>query len=271
MKHYQRLLGAFLFITTLASPALAGPSKESLLGYLEEQIARDPESTTPYLRRAHTLAEIGMWEIAYADLDQLDRLGDHATAALVRGDFLSRQGKWIKARIELDKAVRLQPHNLRAYLLRADVHIAQGNKKKALADYHQVFNLQPEIESGFYRQAAKLTEELEGASAALVLLDRRIQAVGPIPQLQNLAISIERKRKNYTAAIARLKTFGSLMQSSPFWHSEVANLHLLNGNRSNAQQHLDIAQDLLGGRRQTQVSQQLQGDLVALRQKLGAD
>ena len=268
----MHILRCTLLLTLLGiSLAQAGPSKENLLGYLAEQITRSPDSTTPYLRRAHTLAEIGMWDAAYSDLDQIDKLGDHTTAALVRGDFLSRQGKLAAALAELDKAIRLQPNNLRAYLLRAEVLLALGEKKKALADYKKLFSLQPEIESGFYREAALLTEDIEGPRAALALLDQRMETLGPIPQLQNLAIAIEQRRKNYQAAILRMKSFSPLMRSSPFWHSQLAHLELLNGNPTSTRHHLEIAENLLSGRRQTQVSRQLQNELLALREKLKAN
>lgn len=78
---------------------------------------------------------------------------------------------------------------------------------------------------------------LVGDSGALALQDDRMAQVGVTSQLQRYAIELERDRKNYDGAIARLESLDTALQ----WKVDMARLYILAGHNADARQYLDVA------------------------------
>ncbi len=175
-----------------------------------------------------------------ADVDSAEQLGDPLQATLVRGILLYRQGQLAPARSCFDAYLSRYPDHLGALGYRARLLATVGDTAAALADYQQLIALQPAQDPGIYLAAAQLlaAEPDPKIAEALALLDQRMAEVGTIPQLQRYAISLEKQRGNYDAALQRLATLDDNIRATPQWHVDAAELLLLSGDPAQAQSHL---------------------------------
>ena len=219
----------------IASSALGGPSDGRMMAYLDAQIEKQPDNPVHYLRRANGHAELGEWDEAFDDLTQVEQKGAVMAATLARGDFYQRLGKGELAREQFNAVLNAQPNNIQALIKRERLLVELAQPKAALTDYQSLFQIYPAAEVGHYRQAANLWVNQGQPKQALALLDKRMQATGSIPQLQRLAIDIERDRGNYAAAIKRMR-------------------------------HLNIAADLLTARQHTRADKSLLQRIGQLRE-----
>lgn len=262
-----RRLVAMGLCLVLPSAVLAGPGQAVLLDYLNQQVMLQPGESRHYLRRAQVNAELQHWNQAFSDLEQLDALGKNQAATLLRGDFYSRLKNWPEAQKELEKVLRVQPGNYRAVMLHANALQAQGEVRQALQGYRHLLELKPSAAPGIYRKVAQLEKQLNGLAAALTVLDRRMQTIGVIPQLQKVAIEMERQAGHFEAAIERMQTLSPHHRNTPFWQFEMADLQLQNKNRKRAQYHIRIAEGLLESRQKTKASGRLAEHIQTFKQR----
>ena len=268
----RALLGLLVWgLVPFSAVVEAGPSEGRLLGYLSSKIAHSPDNAELYLRRAYSFAEIGHMKDAFADLRRVERLGRGESANFARGELLRRAGRLEAARRKFDQVLVENPRHYQALMKRAEVLVSLGKNADALADYQRLFQVRPNSASGYYRQAAELYLASGAPEQALALLDTRMAATGPIPQLQNLAIAIEQAQGRYAAAIVRMKALSAASHSSPFWHSKTAALYYSDGDIDRARHHIAIAEYLLAQRRQTPaVIDQLNTELLPLKKRLAS-
>ncbi len=215
---------------------------------LSKEIAGNPDDQGLYLRRALAWADSGEPAKAVEDVEYAAKLGDPLQATLVRGILLFRQQALSAAKACFDDYLQRYPEHTGALSYRARLLNDTGDKGAALADYQHLIQLQPEQDPGIYVATAQLlasTRPDEGTQAALALLDQRIDAVGAIPQLQRQAISLEKQRGDYAAALQRLSTLDGRIRATPEWHVEAAELLLASNDSGQARAHLLVAQEQL--------------------------
>lgn len=255
------LLLALLCLTGTAS---AGPDHGHIIDYIDGKIAAEPERGDLYLRRAHLYAEIRHWRDAFADLDKAAALGLSIEASVARADFLSRRQQWRRALPVLDKVLADRPHHPGALLLRAKALEASGQRKAAIDSYLKLAEVKPDMGIGQYRKLAQLLAKHRDHDQAIALLDQRMAQVGPVPQLQSLAIELDTEVKHYSSAITRMNTMAAFSRSSPKWHLDMAELHWAAGQRQQAKPFAVEAGRLLEEGRQTKSSQRLQQRLTTM-------
>jgi len=73
--------------------------------------------------------------------------GQAAQAAYDRGLAALKQENYDKAITEFTEAIRLDPNNVDAYLLRGASYYAKGDKDRALADANTALRIEPSNES----------------------------------------------------------------------------------------------------------------------------
>lgn len=261
------LLGGVLGAAILAMPlaAHAGPSAEVRLRALAASIAQDPGNPQLRLRRALVHSDIGHYQSALADIDAAAR-ADPDGAVLARGVVHYRSGNSRQARREFDRFLEKHPGHAGALEYRARARRDAGDAAGALADYERLLAANPRAEPGHYVAAARLLAQApgRGPDAALALLDERIRAVGAIPQLQRLAVAIERRRGNHRGAVARLGAVDSRTRNSPAWHAEMAELLALQGQPAAAAGHIARARHELARRKPTVANRRLEARLARL-------
>jgi predicted Zn-dependent protease len=101
------------------------------------------------------------------------------------------------------------------------------------------------------------------------MLDRGMERLGVIPQLQQYAIALELERKNTAQAIDRLEALEPSLGESPGWKVDMGELLILAGRPAEASQLFDEAFAQLETLRKTVARQRLLEKLEKLRASLG--
>lgn len=237
---------------------------------LSRRIELEPDNAALLLRRALIHSDQRQTEQAFHDVRAAEALGAKEDALFVRSILHYRLGEFAAAKQLFDRVLARQPGNLRALHYRARLHRDAGQAGLALADYEQLFRRDPGRDPGDYLAAARLMLQIpdRGAPAAPQLLDRRMEQVGPVPQLQRMAIRIERDRGDRAAVIRRLDTLDRATRQSPAWHLEMAESLLRAGQPQAARLHLSSARAELAKRRPTVANHNLEHELETLAARL---
>lgn len=255
-------------LSLIAGNAMGGPSEGKMMAYWEAQIQQQPDNPVHYLRRANGQAELGEWDEAFSDIERVEQLGEPLSAALARGDYYQRLGQHEQALAQFNKVLSANPKQVRALILRARLQVERGEAMLALRDYQQLFRVYPDADTGHYRQAANLCVQQGQPGKALALLDERMRGVGPIPQLQSLAIDIDKQLGYFNSAIERMQSMHQRSKTTPYWHVELAELQQQAGHNDKAKWHLNIAEELLKARQQTGAARELEQRITAMRSAL---
>jgi predicted Zn-dependent protease len=252
-------------------PALAHPTEAHRIETLTEAIRAHPDEQDLYIRRGRSYANDGRLDLALTDLRKAESLGDPALAAYDLGIVLYRKGSLVEARQAFTLCLERFPNHAPALEYRARVARDAGDPAAALADFDAYFALQERPNPGDYVSAARLLEEGEaGSDAALRMLDRGMERLGVIAQLQRPAIDLERRRGRVDSAIDRLMTLEPALGRSPDWKVDMAELLLASGRRDEALTRIGEASRQLDGLRQTAARRALRGRLEALRARATA-
>ena len=134
-----------------------------------------------------------------------------------------------------------------------------GESDAAVAAFEKLFAAQLRPNPGLYISVAKLlaAEGETGVEAAITMLDRGMERLGVIPQLQQYAIALELERKNTEAAIDRLEALEPVLGESPDWKVDMGELLMLAGRRAEAGQLFDQALAQLETLRRTAARQRV--------------
>ena len=276
-EEHRRLLRALLLLGGVLfglhwQPGLARshPAELERITILTQRIEAQPQAPHLYIDRASAYSHGGKYALAMADLKQAAQLGDPVLAAYELGLLYFRLGELDRAKDELDRYLERFPNHARALEKRARLFAARGDEAAAAADYERFFVVVPRPNPGSFLSAAKLFAEEEDSAIALRMLDRGIQRLGVIPQLQQYAIELELRDDHVDRAVARLETLEPALGDGPDWHVQMAELLIRVDRRSLARQHLSNAKETLGEMRATPARTRLGSRIEALESKLDA-
>lgn len=195
-------------IRPLPVQAHAGISEE--LNEVTGQIQADPEAPELYLLRGELHRRNGHWAEAIADFNKVQQLDPgNVDADLGMGRTYRDQGLYDKSIKHLDRTLARQPDNVRGLITRAKVFGVLGEPLAAAADYSRAIQAFQEPNKPLPEYYLEQARALEAAgvgyiAAALQTLDAGISRLGNIRLLEDAAIGLERKRRNYAAALLRL-------------------------------------------------------------------
>jgi len=204
-----RLLGAALFAAsacTVATPALAHGELHDQIANMDRQIAAQPQSAALYLRRAEMRRIHREWDAADVDYAKVLALEPkHPEASWLRARAWLEAGKAAVALPELDRYLAQFPDHASARLTRARALATLGSNAQAAADYVLALERLPQAEPDHYlelrnaQQAARMPP-----SAQLASLEQGLRRLGPVPSLEDAALDVEVRAKQWDAALARL-------------------------------------------------------------------
>jgi predicted Zn-dependent protease len=182
-----------------------------------------------------------------------ETLGDPLRVAFDLGVLHYRAGDFEQARESLTRYLARFPEHALALEYRARSARDAGDPRAAVADFEAVFALRDDVNPGSYVSAAELLLPLPdgGVDAALALLDRGMAQLGVIPQLQQRAVSLERERRAFGAALQRHETLAEPLAWSPDWRVQRAELLLRLDRPQEAAQELTHAETALAALRPT--------------------
>lgn len=123
-----------------------------------------------------------------------------------------------QARLVLDRFLRHQSNHVEGLVTRARVLAKLGSRDLAARDFTRALSITLTPEPELYLERANvLAGEGHNIEEALRGLDEGINRLGPIVTLQLLAIDLELRRNNYSAALARLDTITEQSERKEMW------------------------------------------------------
>jgi|YelNatPaOPRAMG01_1025707.scaffolds.fasta_scaffold00014_38 tetratricopeptide (TPR) repeat protein len=154
------------------------------LFHLEERLRNNPGSLL-FARLADHYCQLGRIEEAIQLCQQgLQRHPRYATGYVVLAKAYWRKGQLDAARSALDKSLELEPHNLQALSLRAQILRASGSLSEAAQDYRDVLALNP-LDEGARLELESL-ESLEETLVGPAETSIRTSRTQPVQQLDEL-------------------------------------------------------------------------------------
>ena len=241
MGRVARVLALLLLSCPVAASAHPGAAEK--LEILTQRIEAQPGDQGVYIARGAAYSHDGQYELALADFQKAESLGEPILVSYELGVHHYRIGKLDAARTYLDTFLERFPNYPPALEQRAHVLTDLGESDAAVAAFEKLFAAQLRPNPGLYISVAKLlaAEGETGVEAAITMLGRGMERLGVIPQLQQYAIALELERKNTEAAIDRLEALEPVLGESPDWKVDMGELLMLAGRRAEAGQLFDQA------------------------------
>lgn len=218
-----RLLGAALFATcagAVSTPALAHGALHDQIANMDRQIAADPQSAALYLRRAELHRIHREWDAADQDYAKVLALEQkHPEVSWLRARAWLEAGKAVMALPELDRYLGQFPDHASARLTRARALAAVGRNAQAAADYAVALERLPQLEPDYFleqrnvQQSAGLSSETQLAG-----IEKGLRRLGSVPSLEDAALDVELRAKQWDAALARLDRQASAAARKERWH-----------------------------------------------------
>lgn len=174
----------------------------------------DPQATWVYLWRAETRVEKKEYDAALKDLDEAIRRNPRDWAALIlRGIVRTEQEQPDKALADLDQAARVNPREPIIYLRRAQAWQVKKQTEKAQADVERALEIDPQNSDGHFLRGS-FALFLGDAAKAVACLN---EAVRLSPRTAKLYIERGRARQSngeYDWALADFNEAARLEPSS---------------------------------------------------------
>lgn len=193
----------------------AHPEIDDALSRLNPLIEAAPRNGALYLERGELYAKHEDWIQAEANylraaelaprLPRLDR---------ARGALALRTGELPAAAAHLDRAVRMDPRDAEAYILRSRLRTLMHDRAGAVADLTTALalieNPRPEL---FLERAALMPN----APMAIASLDAAIARIGPAHTLQLRALELEESAGFTDAAATRARAMAAQSERGELW------------------------------------------------------
>lgn len=169
------------------------------------QIARRPDDARLYVKRGELHRFHGERTAALSDYDRAARL-DPALAEvdLGRGKTLFEAGRAAQARAALERFLERRPDHADARMSLARVLVRLRLPAQADAEFARAIRLVGRPKPDLYFERATALGSAGRLDAAIRVIDEGIARLGPLAALEDLGVSLERRRGNYDGALARL-------------------------------------------------------------------
>ncbi|HEX5886893.1 MAG TPA: tetratricopeptide repeat protein [Pyrinomonadaceae bacterium] len=223
MKHLRKRLIALVSVAiclgALPSFARAHEGLHEQIVAITAKIKRDPKNASLYLQRGELHRLHRDWARASADYDRAARLQpDLKIVDLARGKMFFESGRLQRAKFTLDRFLRNQPNHFEGLITRARVLAKLGAHSDAVNAFTQALAASPVPDPELYIERAQvLAGDEQRASEALTGLDEGIQKLGPLVTLQQAAIDLELRRRNYDGALSRVDLIAAQSERKEAW------------------------------------------------------
>lgn len=224
MKPFAFLL-TFILLSSVAAHAHLGQDEQLI--HIDALIERRPTEQTLYIERGAIHAEGSHFEVATADFKRAEELAPAVLVAFEWGALYHQMEDYTRAINYCTRYIEQFPGAAHVYESRARAARDQGDYKGAIADLQRYFDLLDKPHPGNYIAAARMLNEMQETEAALGFLDQGMEKLGMTPQLQRVAIALERERGDIDGAVDRLETLRVPLRENPSWKLEMAELLLL--------------------------------------------
>lgn len=255
-----RFISVLCACLALASFARAHGGLEEAISAVSSAIEKTPGDADLFLRRAELHRLHGSWSVALADYARARKLRPSLDVVnLGIAQMHVARGRDRAAVALLDRFVAAHPDSVTAFEIRARALERRGNWRAAERDLAVAGQLSREPH--FTSARAELLERHGETDAALRCLDETSRARGRLPALERQALAIETRAGRVGAALRRLDDFALREPRADAWHAEKAALLENAGRAADAQAEWKRADAALARmpqeRRETRAARQL--------------
>jgi tetratricopeptide (TPR) repeat protein len=196
---------AILLAAFGAGRAAAHGDLHDQIAEVTRQIARTPDDARLYVKRGELHRLHGELTAALSDYDRAAHL-DPALAEvdLGRGKALFEAGRPADARAALERFLERRPDHADARLSLARVLVRLRLPAQADAEFARAIRLVGRPKPDLYFERATALASAARLDAAIRVIDEGIARLGALAALEDLGVSLERRRGNYDGALARL-------------------------------------------------------------------
>jgi tetratricopeptide (TPR) repeat protein len=205
-RSVRRALALALLLCGLGTTrASAHGDLHDQIAEVTQQIARRPDDARLYVKRGELHRFHREWDAALADYDRAARI-DPAMAEvdLGRGRTLLEAGQPEPAFAALGRFLERRPDHADARLSLARVLVKLWRPLEADAEYVRAIRLAGRPRPDLYFERATALASSGRVDSAIRVLDEGIERLGSLASLEDLAVSLERRRGNWDRALARL-------------------------------------------------------------------
>lgn len=169
------------------------------------QIARRPNDARLYVKRGELHRFHGERDAALADYDKAARIDPTvAEIDLGRGRAFLEDGRPAEGRAALGRFLERRPDHAEGRLSLARALVRLRRPLEADAEYAQAIRLVGQPKPDLYFERATALASSGRVDAAIRVLDEGIERLGSLAALEDLAVSLERRRGTWDGALARL-------------------------------------------------------------------
>jgi hypothetical protein len=217
------LLGLALFAIgagAVSTPVHAHGDLHLQITNMDERIAAEPQSAVLYLRRAELHRIHREWDAADIDYAKVLALEPkHPEVSWLRARSWLEAGKPAAALPELDRYLGRFPDHASARLTRARALAAVGRNTQSATDYAIALERLPQTEPDHYLEQHRV-QQSAGMSwkRQLASLEKGLRQLGSVPSLEDAALDVELRAKQWDAALARLDRQASAAARKERWH-----------------------------------------------------
>lgn len=211
---------------------------------LTKQIEKDPRNLELYFRRAE-LHRIHLdWPAAQADFSHvlaLDRANKHVDLGL--GRLMGDSGWPLSALGHFDRFIGNFPKHAEARSTRGRLLARLGQPVAAADDFAAAIQLSSDPTPELFIEQAQTLSALspDHVNKAIQTLDSGIQRIGPLVTLQLMAIDLELKRTNFTAALERVDSVAQRSPRKETWLARRAEILTKAGRPGEARESYEAA------------------------------
>ena len=198
---------ALLFVRPRNGPGTpAHGDLHEQIAEVTRQIARRPDDARLYVKRGELHRFHGERDAALADYDRAARIDPTmAEVDLGRGKTLLEAGRPAPARAALERFLERRPDHAEGRLSLARALVRLRRPLEADAEYARAIRLvgQPKPDL-YFERATALASSGRIDVLRIRVLDEGIERLGSLAALEELAVSLERRRGTWDGALARL-------------------------------------------------------------------
>ena len=193
----------------LLSPQLvaAHGTIEQRISAVSGKLAIDPKNIELHLLRGELYASHEQWSAAEADFKAVADLdAANPDLHLYLGRMFLASNRPIKAEHEMKRYIEYRADDSRARITLAQILVRLDRPVEAADEYTLGINSHPRPSPDWYIQRAQALsgKNEEHLEEALRGLDQGMERIGPLATMQLYAVSLELRRNDYDAALARL-------------------------------------------------------------------
>ncbi len=260
------ILTIFIFCLGLSPGVIGHPGRDTVLEYLSDRIIIQPGNQDLYRQRGQIYTHDGQFDQALADLQHAETLGDPRVVAFDLGMVYFQTARYDEALVSFNSYLAYLPGHVKTLRYRSRLLLKTGDIDAAISDCTALLSNTTGVTPTDYLSVAELMLQSTryDINDAIAVLDKGLDLMGPIPQLQNRAIELELTRGSPDKAISRLRSQASQLSGSPFWQLSMGRLLLTIGKTSLAHEHFTLAGQQLAVLRKTPARMQLLNELQML-------